>query len=311
MTNKDVTEMIEFHRLRPDQKEAYDAILFACPPRGCEYSFGNLSLWGRQQAAFLHGCVAFFSHFNGRSVYPYPIGSGDKKATLEAIFQDARQRGIPCRLTSMTEDDRAELESLFPGVFSLRVDRDAFDYVYAIDDLADLRGRKFQKKRNHVNRFQAEHPNYQVCPLTAENLPQAQILVNNWFCQRRQADPQGDYLLEDLALTRAFQNYESLGLEGIALVDGGEFLAVTIGSRMGPDTFDIHFEKAREDVEGAYAAVNCEFSRYLRLKYPPLRYLNREDDLGLEGLRKAKLSYNPHHMVEKFWGCRTEDLHED
>lgn len=76
---------------------------------------------------------------------------------------------------------------------------------------------------------------------------------------------------------------------------------MTMGSRLGPDTFDIHFEKAREDVDGAYAAVNCEFARHLRAKYPELRYLNREDDLGLEGLRKAKLSYNPHHMVEKFW----------
>lgn len=108
--------------------------------------------------------------------------------------------------------------------------------------------------------------------------------------------------MESIAMSRAFRHYEGLQMEGAVLVENGEILAVTMGSRLWSDTFDIHFEKAREDVDGAYAAVNCEFARYLRLKYPNLRYLNREDDVGLAGLRKAKLSYNPHHMVEKSWG---------
>ena len=104
--------MIPFQRLTLAQKEAYDKILFSCPPRGCEYSFANLCLWGRQQAAFLHGCVAFFSHFYGRSVYPYPIGSGDKKAVIEEILLDARERGIPCRFTGMTDADRQKIQEL-------------------------------------------------------------------------------------------------------------------------------------------------------------------------------------------------------
>ena len=78
--------MIEFHKLTLSQKEDYEHVLFSCPPRGCEYSFANLFLWGRQQAAWLHGCVAFFSHFYGRSVYPYPIGAGDRRAVLEEIL---------------------------------------------------------------------------------------------------------------------------------------------------------------------------------------------------------------------------------
>ena len=84
-----------------------------------------------------------------------------------------------------------------------------------------------------------------------------------------------------------------------------------MGSRMSPNTFDIHFEKAREEAEGAYPAINCEFARYLRLKYPEVTYLNREDDIGLEGLRKAKLSYYPDHLVEKYHACLTEDIYED
>ena len=72
--------MIDFQKLTLSQREHYNEILFSCPPRGCEYSFANLTLWGLQQAAFMHGCVAFFSHFYGRSVYPYPIGNGDRRA---------------------------------------------------------------------------------------------------------------------------------------------------------------------------------------------------------------------------------------
>lgn len=302
--------MIDFHRFKLSQKEEYEKILFSCEQRGCEYSFANLYLWGRQQAAFLHGCVAFFSHFSGRSVYPYPIGQGDRKAVIEEILRDAKERGIPCRITNMSNADRAELESWFPERFILRTDRDGFDYVYATDDLADLKGRKFQKKRNHVNRFRAEHPDFSVQPITACNMAQAQHMVNDWYRIRMKEDPHGDYLLENIALARAFQNYEGLQMEGILLLDGGEVLAMTMGSRLAEDTFDIHFEKAREDVEGAYAAVNCEFARYLRLKYPQVQFLDREDDLGLEGLRKAKLSYNPHHMMEKHRAYLAEDIHE-
>ena len=301
--------MIPFQRLALAQKEEYDSILLSCPPRGCEASFANKFLWGCQQVAFFHGCVAYFSHFNGRSVYPYPIGSGDRRAVIEAVIADAKERGIPCRITGMTDADREELEGWFPGRFHFKTSRDEFDYVYAIDDLADLRGRKFQKKRNHFNRFRAEHPDYEVRELNACNMHQALHMVDDWYRTRMKADPEGDYLLENVAMARAFRNYNGLKLEGIMLLDGGEVLAVTMGSRMGPDTYDIHFEKAREDVDGAYNAVNCEFARYLRLKHPELAFLNREDDMGLEGLRRAKLSYNPHHLLEKHWAYLPEELY--
>ena len=303
--------MISFSRLQLSQKAQYEAILFACPPRSCEYSFANLYLWGRQEAAFFPGCVGFFSHFYGKSVYPYPIGTGNRRAVLDAILDDAKSRGIPCRFTSLTQAETQELESWFPGRFLFRPDRDGFDYVYSVDDLADLKGRKFQKKRNHVNRFRAEHPHFELQTLTRSDLPAAQHMVGEWYRARMQADPTGDYMLESIALSRALRHYEGLKMESAVLVEDGEILALTMGSRLWPDTFDIHFEKAREDVDGAYAAVNCEFARYLRLKYPDLRYLNREDDVGLAGLRKAKLSYNPHHMVEKFWAYLAEDFHGD
>ena len=303
--------MIEFKRLKLSQKDAYDQILLACPGRSCEYSFANMYLWGRQETVFLPDCVGFFSHFHGKSIYPYPMGNGDRKAVLEAVIRDARERGIPCRISSMTKAEAEELEAWFPGRFLIRTDRDGFDYVYAIDDLADLKGRKFQKKRNHLNRFRAEHPEAVCVPLDGEHLGPARDMVDSWFRQRIAEDPHGEYLLEQVAISRAFQHFKALEMEGLMLLDGGEVLAVTLGSRLSKDTIDVHFEKAREDVEGAYAAINCEFARYLRDKYPEIKFLNREDDMGLEGLRRAKLSYQPHHFEEKYWACRMEDLHGD
>lgn len=303
--------MIPFTRLTWADKRRYEQILFDSPERGCEYSFANINLWGKQQVAFLHDCVAFFSHFGGRSIYPYPIGNGDRRAVVEAILRDAGKRGIPCRFTGLTQTDARELEDWFPGRFHIRPVRDSYDYVYAIDDLADLKGRKFQKKRNHFNRFRTEHPDYQVLRINECNLPLISHMINDWFMARMRQDPEGDYMLENIALARATRNYVGLGLEGIALVEDGRVLAMTMGSRMSPDTMDVHFEKAREDVDGAYNAVNCEFARHLRLRMPEIKYLNREDDMGLEGLRKAKLSYNPHHMVEKYWAILREDIDDD
>lgn len=303
--------MIDFHRAAIADKARYNTYLFNSRERGCEYSFSNMFLWGKQEIAFSHDCVAFFSHFYGRTLYPYPIGSGDKKALIEHILADARGRGIPCRLTGLTHRDKEELEGWFPGKFQMILMRNSFDYVYAIDALADLRGRKLQKKRNHFNRFQAAHPDYRTEPLDCHNLPRVQHMVNDWYVSRRQSDPTGDYFLESVAMAKAFRHYDGLGMEGLVLLDGDQVLAVTMGSRLSEDTFDIHFEKAREDVDGAYTAINCEFARFLRLKYPEVKYLNREDDLGLEGLRKAKLSYHPDHMVEKYWAIIAEDIYED
>lgn len=303
--------MIDFQRVHFSHKEPYEAVLMAGPERGCEYTFANLYLWDLHNLAFRHGCIVRFSHFYGRNVYPYPMGNGNKKAVIAEILQDAAERGIPCCITGMTQQDKEELEQLFPGRFYIKADRDVFDYVYDINDLADLRGRKFQGKRNHFNRFCAEHPDHQVVPMAPNLLPQVKKFVKDWYSRCLESDPMGDYILESVALARMFNHYGELDMEGLVLMDGNEILAITMGSRLSPDTFDVHFEKAREDVSGAYNAINCHFARHLRLQHPELRYLNREDDMGLEGLRNAKLSYRPHHLIEKYRARPVEDFHVD
>ena len=136
-------------------------------------------------------------------------------------------------------------------------------------------------------------------------------MVASWYETRQAADPNNDFHLEKKALQRAFSHMDQLELEGVCLMEDGKVLAMAMGSFLSENIFDIHFEKALEDVDGAYPAINQGFAAHLHSKYPQLQYLNREDDMGIPGLRKAKLSYYPDHLVVKFWARLWEDDDED
>ncbi len=302
--------MIDFKRISLTDRPVYAPILEAAGERGCEYSFANLYLWGRQSAALVGECLVFFSQFNRKTVYPFPVGPGDKHLALDAIIHDAALRGIPCRITGLVEADVAFLQENYPQRFRIHSDRAGFDYVYDIHALADLKGRSYQKKRNHIHKFRASFPEARAVPMTADLVPSVEKMLDSWYARRLADDPQADFIMERAALGKALKNREALSMEGMVLLEGEKVLAFTLGSPLSPDTFDIHFEKADPEADGAYPAINQAFARYLREKYPQLLYLNREDDLGLEGLRKAKLSYYPHHMVEKSWACLLEDGYE-
>lgn len=224
--------MINFQCLDLRSKAQYDQYLMNCGERGCEYSSTNLFLWGRQKAFFAGDRLLLFSQFDRRSVYPFPVGRGELKPVLDAIIRDAKKRGIPCCLTSMTQADCDALEELYPGQFRFYTDRDNFDYVYSIDDLADLKGRKYQKKRNHIHRFEEAHPDYRILPLDRQTLMGAFDMLVRWYQARSETDPHMDFHLEQLALQRAFTFQEQLGMEGLVLVDGGQVLAFTMGSRI-------------------------------------------------------------------------------
>lgn len=302
--------MINFKPIDLESKELYERYLFEGETRGCEYSFANLYMWGKHSMAIVHDHIVLFAQFRGRNIYPFPLGKGDKKAVLDAIIEDARERGIPCQICGVFEEEKRILEELYPGKFSFNFNRDSFDYVYFIDDLADLKGRKYCRKRNHLHRFHDAYPEYQIEPLGEENLLKVRQMLEQWYERKLQENPESDFDLEQVAIAKALDDYQRMKLEGMVLLDGENVLAFTMGSRLSRDTFDVHFEKARWDVDGAYTAINREFAQYIREKFPEIRFLDREEDMGLEGLRKAKLSYNPHHLVEKCNACFVEESND-
>ncbi len=291
--------MIEFKPITIEFKTTYARFLADNIERGCETSFTNLNIWGTQKYAILHDHLVIFSLYNGHYFYSFPIGSGDKSAAIDSIIDDAKERSIPCCITGLYGDAKETLEKLYFDRFVIKSDRNSYDYVYDIDDLADLQGRKYHKKRTHINKFRNAFNAYTIDTINTENLPQLKKMLERWYHDRLADNPENDYSSEQTALFKALEHYEELNMDGLVLSNNHDILAFTLGSQLSDNTFDIHFEKAKWDVNGAYTVIANEFAKYIRNNYPHIRFLNREEDMGLEGLRKSKESYYPHHMIEK------------
>lgn len=299
--------MIPFRRLKVSDREQYHPVFYHDEKKNSEYSFNNLFFWGKQEIAEVEGCVSAFCHWGNMSVYLFPQGNGDKHAAVCALMDDANERGIPLRLCGLSEQEQAFLEENWPGLFRFRQMRDSFDYVYDINRLAQLTGRKLQQKRNHIHRFEEQFPDWSVEPITQENLPQCREMIAKWYVHHTQLYGEEDFDLEKAAIRLCLDNFFALDMEGLILRANGEILALTMGNRTSPDTFDVNFEKAYSDIQGAYPLINRSFARYLHEKYPELLWLNREDDMGIAGLRKAKESYHPDILTVKINAALQED----
>lgn len=298
--------MIEFHKPQLTDKPWVDELLRRADHRGCEYNFTNLFVWSDAYDQRIARVGDFLvTHLCGAlgCSYIYPAGSGDIAPVLTTLKQDAAERGVPFRLVCLTQPQIQELDTLFPGHFTFEADRDGFDYLYDIDRLADLGGKKLHAKRNHINRFIENNPSWVYEDITPESLPECLEMDKEWY--RRSMVREGlaeerDLGDEGRALRLAMEHYHALGLEGGLIRVYGEVVAFTMGDLLSSDTYDVHFEKAYGELQGAYAMINREFARRVRQRHPQVRYLNREDDMGVEGLRKAKESYYPDLMVEKY-----------
>lgn len=292
--------MIDFKPIALKDKPLYEGYLWNSAPRGCEFSFINVYLWGQQNFALLNGCLVLLSHFGALTVYSYPLGGGDRMAAISNIIADSKERGIPCLIGGMMPEEKEWLSENFPDRFEYRTNVGSYDYIYSIDALADLKGKKYHGKRNHINRFCENYPNCTLEPVSERNIAAVSQMAEEWFKNRECALPENNFTMERAALDRLFSDFPASGAEGLVLKNDEAVIAFTVGSRFREDTFDVHFEKARWDVDGAYTVINCEFAKYLRAKYPAVRYLDREEDMGLEGLRQAKKSYHPLYQVEKW-----------
>ena len=289
--------MLNFREITLADRETIHNHLYSAAGHGSEYSFANLLFWGEQYVAVADGTPLFFSRFGSWSSYLFPL-SGSLTELVELLRSDARQRGIPLVLFGLSAEETARLETVFPGQFTFRPERDSFDYVYDIERLTELRGKKLQAKRNHCNRFEAGFPEWRVLPLTRELLPRCRAFTEAWY--RSHYTHNQDFSGERRAISTAFDHFDELHMEGIALETSEGVVAFSMGNRIREDTFDVNFEKARADINGAYPMVNREFARCIHEKYPQIRFLNREDDMGIAGLRQAKESYFPDILLEKF-----------
>lgn len=297
--------MIEFKTPQLSDRVWIAPLMAAEENRGSQYNFANLYLWSRafkQKVARLDDrLLVELRGYGDELCYAYPSGRGPLAPAVDALAREAAERRMPLLLTGVTAEQRARLEEEFPGRFTFEEDRDSWDYVYDIDRLADLGGKKLHAKRNHIHRFDDRFPDWMFEPVTRENVTECLALEEEWAAIRHNDEEGADTLHEEtVAVIEALYQMETLEMEGGLIRAEGRPVAFSLASRTTADCFDVHFEKAFGDIQGAYTVINREMARMLRANHPEVRWLNREDDLGLEGLRKAKLSYYPDLLLEKF-----------
>ena len=290
--------MLNFHKPSIADYGWIHDITYPANLPGVDMSFHNMYFWECYygEVAQAAGFVTQRLSKDGVSTYLYPAGAGDVKPALEEILNDAKARGEKPVLRGVTEDKKALLEELYPRKFSFIAYRDSFDYIYTVEELTELRGKKLQSKRNHCHRFESEHPDWHTEVITAENIEKCREMVALWY----QNHPENyEIQSEKKAIAKAFDHFAAIGMDGWMLLDGEQVLGFSMGYRMNRTYYDVCFEKAYADIQGAYAMINREFSRHIAEKYPELEFLNREDDMGEPGLRKAKESYQPTLLLEK------------
>lgn len=300
--------MIEFRPVRLEDRATIERFTMSSDITNCDLSFANMFCWQEvyhSAWAIVDGFLVIRFHIDGgdRLGYMQPVGEGDCARIIPALREDAHAHGQRLRIIGLTDRGREMIRQMHIGQFAFESDRALEDYVYAADDLRNLPGRRYQPKRNHINRFMAEYPDYRYEELTPDRFDECMQLEREW--RRNHEGHTSELRAEQRAMQRAFAHFAELGMTGGCIYVGERMVAFTYGSAVNDHTFDTHVEKADTDYDGAFTVINCLFARHLPERFT---LINREEDLGIEGLRRAKLSYHPAVIQHKFTAIH---LHPD
>ena len=261
--------------------------------RGCEYTFGNNFMW---QCVF-YTRIARYKDFylikSGSGGYFFPAGRGDFREAVEYLKADAKENGENLKFVTMNKASMEWLSENYPDEFKFCSNRDMYDYIYNFCDLAELKGKKYHSKRNFINRFRENNWCYES--ITPQNIHECAEMNERWIKEYEAADK--GLMRESCVVNRGLEHFGDLGFKGGLLRVDGEVAAFTFGEAVTCDTFVVHAEKAFTRIQGAYPAINNEF---VSRECCDFAYINREEDMGLENLRKAKLSYHPAFLEEKY-----------
>jgi hypothetical protein len=265
------------------------------------YSFTNLYLWRNWDPygwAELEGALAVKSDYSGWDAVLPPFAPTDKPIlnATDALIEWYKERNVPFLMTEVSETVRTFYESYWPGRFAATEFLPGFNYVYSQEDLSQLAGQNYASKRNHVHRFMRENPDFRFLPLTIEMLDGCRKLEMAWLKTHDKASEA--ILHEHSGVMDALEHWEELDCAGACIIARGQVAAFSIGDQLNEDTFAIHIEKADIGVHGSFQAINKFFAHGYCAGY---RYINRAEDMGHPGQRKAKLSYHPHHLEKKYF----------
>ena len=287
-----------FHQLSLSDRDTMQAVTLPSGRRNCNYNFANLVGWKflfGTEVCVLENAVVLRYTFDGQRAYMVCSSEALSLELIEALLDDSNG---DLTLIGLEDSQASQISNLKPQIsITTESVRDQYDYIYRRTDLATLHGRHLDAKRNHIHRFRAEHPDFEYRPLTPELFDECRRLAAIWQKNKNDNDNEnGNETIdaEHQVMETIFSNWDALGMIGGSIFVDGRMVAFTYGSAVTTDTFDVCVEKADRHVEGAFAIINQQFAEHLPEQYI---YLNREEDMGIPGLRQAKLSYRPEILL--------------
>jgi len=294
--------MLQLKEVNIDDKHIFDNYITKHNPQISELSFTNIFMW-RNSYKFRFAevgemlCLIAVPEDNEPFAFE-PIGTYTRENFKQAVDEIARyfnEKNWKLVFKRVEEDKLDFFREYFKEGVEITEDRNSSDYLYRSEELIELKGKKFHRKKNHLNSFLKNYQ-FEYVKLTDDLIGEC-IRINEEWCERRSCEQHKDFYCERLANIEALKNFKTLKYEGALIKIDGRYEAFTVGEMLNSDTAVIHIEKANENIRGLYNVINQQFCEKA---WKDTVYINREQDLGIEGLRKAKLSYNPVKLINKY-----------
>lgn len=291
--------MIDFKEVGLEDKEIVQSYLKKEEFLISDISFTNLYLWRKSRKiayAIIKDCLVIQTTYSNQNpFYFFPVGDGDKFEVIKILQQHAQAMQQRLEFHSLEEKSLEFFNKFFSNLFVSKLNRDRSDYIYSIPELISLSGRKYHKKKNHLNKFLSLYPDFVYESITKDNAKVVLETWKKWFAL--QENPNEGLKNENVGIIDVLENWEVLAIDGGLIKIQDEIIAFSFGEKISNTMAVFHIEKANASFAGAYQAINQQF---LKNAFNDLLYANREEDLGIEGLRKAKMSYNPVFLVDKY-----------
>lgn len=290
--------MLDFTKIGIEDKEKIRHFLALDKFLISDISFGNLFIWRHSREikyAIFQDCLIIETTYKDKNPFVFfPIGNGDKKKCLLTLKDYYSSKNLPLELHSLEISSVEMIKEIFPHA-EAKLNRDRSDYLYLCENLINLSGRKYHKKKNHLNRFKEEFQGFVFIKINSENAKCVMDAFKQWSKDIK--DDEIGLKSEYLGIQDALNNYEKLDFCGGYLDYRGEIIAFSFGERISEDLCIVHIEKADARFKGAYQAINNQLLKHC---FSDIKYANREEDLGIKGLRKSKLSYHPDILLDKY-----------
>ncbi len=289
--------MFDFYEISINDKDWINRLLAKSGFMGCEYSFANNMAWRRLNDSLICRYKDFYilkSETENFMSFTFPAGEGDYEELFKALVNYSRNSGKKTVITGITSVGIEILKSIYGSKIKFELCKDYSDYIYLSSDLIELKGKKYHKKRNHLAKI--DRYNWGFHPMTENDFDECTEFSAKTYNNKKGYDDHSA-VVEQYAIHTYFTYFKELGLKGGVITVDGRVKAFTIGEQLNSDTFCVHIEKADPEIDGLYAAINREFASYAAAN---VKYINREEDLGIDGLRRAKRSYYPIFILEKY-----------